>query len=130
MKIEIGMIKEILEVYDMNEFVSVFSKIIDILPEADIPFQGIKGRILQGESSQLVFMEIEPIGEVPPHTHGAQWGVVIEGEMELTIDGKTRTCRKGDHYFIAAGVVHSALFNSKVFVIDYFEDRDRYAVTK
>jgi len=30
--------------------------------------------------------DIDPIGEVPPHSHGAQWGVVVEGEMELTID--------------------------------------------
>jgi len=110
----------------MSSFSDVFSEIIAALPEADIAFEGVSGRILQGESSQLVFMEIEPIGEVAPHSHGAQWGVVISGEMELTIDGETKTYRKGDYYFIPSGVVHSARFNSKVFVLDYFEDRERY----
>jgi len=110
----------------MSDFVSIYSKIIDKLPEADISFRGVAGKILQGESSQLVFMEIEPIGEVPPHAHGAQWGVVIDGEMELTIGGETKIYRKGDHYFIPAGVMHSARFNSKVFVVDYFEDKNRY----
>ncbi|MCZ6820929.1 MAG: cupin domain-containing protein [Calditrichaeota bacterium] len=68
----------------------------------------------------------ESIGEVPPHAHGAQWGVVIDGEMELTIGGETKIYRKGDHYFIPAGVMHSARFNSKVFILDYFEDKNRY----
>ncbi len=110
----------------MPDFISIYSEIINKLPEADIPFNGVSGKILQGENSQLVFMEIEPIGEVPPHSHGAQWGVVIEGEMDLTIAGETKTYKKGDHYFIPAGVVHSATFNSKVFVMDYFEDKNRY----
>ncbi len=103
----------------MLDFVSIYSEVIDKLPEADISFNGVSGKILQGENSQLVFMEIEPIGEVPPHSHGAQWGVVIDGEMELTIGGETKTYRKGDHYFIPSGVIHSATFNSKVFVMDY-----------
>ena len=41
-------------------------------------------------------MEIEPIGKVSEHTHSAQWGIVVEGEMELTIGGATKTYKKGD----------------------------------
>jgi len=73
-------------------------------------------------------MEIDAIGEVPPHSHGAQWGVVLKGEMLLTIGGIAKSYKKGDSYYIPAGVVHSADFKTKVFVIDFFADKDRYAV--
>lgn len=96
------------------------------LPEADISFEGVSGRLLQGDRGSVVFMEIAPIGVVPPHAHGAQWGIVVEGEMELTIGGQTRTYRRGDRYYIPAGTQHSATFKSRVFVIDFFAERDRY----
>ena len=88
----------------MNDF---FPEIIRRLPEADIPFEGVRGWLSQGEDHQLVFFEIEAIGEVAEHTHGAQWGTVFEGEMDLSIGGETFTCRKGDSYFIPPQVPHS-----------------------
>lgn len=105
---------------------SIFPEIITNLPEANITFKGIRGWLSQGDNHQIVFMEIEPVGKVAEHSHGAQWGIVAEGEMSLTIDGETRTYRKGDYYFIPAGVVHSAEFHSKTFVIDFFADKERY----
>ena len=99
---------------------------IQSLPEADIPFKGVRGRLFQGADHQIVFFDIEPIGEVAPHSHGAQWGVVFEGEMELTIGGESTTYRRGDRYFIPAGVVHSARFNTKTRLMDFFADADRY----
>ena len=109
----------------MNPF---YPDIISTLPEADIPFEGVKGWLSQAEDHQIVFFEIEPIGEVTSHKHGAQWGVVFEGEMELTISGETETYRKGDQYYIPAGVLHSATFRQKTFIMDVFADKDRYAV--
>jgi quercetin dioxygenase-like cupin family protein len=104
----------------------VFPAIITSLPMARIPFKGIKGWISQAEDHQVVFMEIEPIGEVAPHAHGAQWGIVIEGEMILTIGGMSKAYRKGDHYFIPEDVVHSATFNEKTWVMDFFNEPRRY----
>lgn len=103
-----------------------YPEIIRTLPEADIPFDGVRGWLSQSDDHQLVFFEIEPIGEVPEHKHGDQWGVVFEGEMELTMNGETRTCRKGDSYFIPAGVLHKATFREKTFLMDFFADRERY----
>ena len=108
----------------------IYPDVITNLPEADIPFPGVRGRLSQGEDHQVVFFDIEPIGEVPPHSHGEQWGVVIDGEMDLTIAGQTRTYRKGDSYHIPAGVVHGATFRTPVRVIDVFADRDRYSAKK
>ncbi len=96
------------------------------LPLADIPLEGVVGRLSQAADHQVVFFEIEPVGEIPPHSHGEQWGIVVEGEMELTIGDETRTYGPGDSYHIPAGVVHSATFNTRVRAIDFFADRDRY----
>ena len=104
----------------------LYPEMIESLPEADIPFNGVAGKLLQAGDYQVVFMVIEPIGEVAPHSHGAQFGFVLEGEMDLTIDGKTETKKKGDHYFIPAGVVHSASFRTRVHVMDMFAEPDRY----
>lgn len=103
-----------------------YPEIIKNLPEADIDFTGVRGWLLQGKDHQLVFFDLQPIGEISPHSHGAQWGIVIEGEMDLTIGGVTRTCKKGDSYFIPEGVVHSAVFKKRTWALDFFSDRDRY----
>ena len=108
----------------------IYPELIRNLPEADIPQEGVKGKILQGENHQIVFFEIEPIGEVPPHSHGEQWGIVVDGEMHITIDGETRILKKGDSYHIPRGVVHSAVFKTKFYAIDFFEDKDRYQIRK
>ena len=101
---------------------------IQELPEADVPFPGVRGRLLQGPGQQLLFFDIDPIGEIKPHSHGAQWGVVLDGEMELTIGDETRTYRKGDTYYIPADVVHSAVFKTRFRAIDFFAEPDRYLV--
>ena len=108
----------------------IYGDFIRELPEADIPFEGVSGWLSQSGDHQVVFMEIEAIGEVAEHKHGAQWGIVVEGEMELVIGGVHRTCRKGDSYYIPAGVLHSAVFRKKSWIIDVFADRDRYKPKK
>jgi quercetin dioxygenase-like cupin family protein len=107
-----------------------YPEMICSLPQADIPFRGVKGWILQGQAQQLVFLEIEPIGEVTEHTHGAQFGIVLDGEMSLTIGGQKQRYRKGDTYFIPAETPHSAVFHSKVHVIDLFGEPSRYKEKK
>jgi len=109
---------------------SPFPRLITKLPQANIAFKGVKGWLSQAKDHQLVFMDIAPIGEVAPHAHGAQWGIVVEGEMELTIGGKKHVFRKGDSYFIPKGTVHSARFTTRTFVIDFFADRNRYRPKK
>ena len=103
-----------------------YPDIFEALPDIDVPLDGVRGKLLQAGEWQVVFFEIEPIGEIPPHTHGAQWGVVLEGEMELTVDGRTETMKKGDTYFIPSGAVHSATFKTRFRAMDLFTEPDRY----
>lgn len=100
------------------------------LPEIDIPLKGIRGWLLQSKDKQAVFFDIEPIGEMPRHSHCAQWGIMVEGEMVLTIEGQPRKLGKGDWYYIPQGAVHSATFLSRVNVIDVFDDPQRYRMKK
>ena len=45
-------------------------------------------------------MEFENDVVVPDHSHESQWGVVLSGEIELTVEGRKNTLKKGDTYFI------------------------------
>lgn len=103
-----------------------YPKMIMDLPEVDIGLEGVKGWLLQGTDKQVVFFDIEPIGRIPEHSHGEQWGVVIEGEMELVVNGVKKRYRKGDCYHIPAGALHSATVRTKFKAIDFFADVNRY----
>ena len=108
---------------NLNNF---YPEMINNLPEADINFKGARGWISQSEDHQIVFFDLEPICKVPEHSHKAQWGIVIEGEMELTKGGETKTYKKGDYYFIPESVIHSAIFKRRTRVIDFFNEKNRY----
>jgi quercetin dioxygenase-like cupin family protein len=108
----------------------LFPSMIEKLPEIAIPLPGVCGRLFQGAEMQAVFFSVEAGGEISPHAHQAQWGVVLEGEMELTVDGQTRRYGRGDSYFIAAGAVHSIRMLTPLKVLDVFDEPDRYTVKK
>lgn len=96
------------------------------LPEIDVPLEGVRGWLMQAGERQVAFFDIQPVGNVPAHSHGAQWGIVIEGEMDLTIGGETKRYRKGDWYYIPEGVEHAASFPTRVNVIDVFNEPSRW----
>ncbi|MFQ5978245.1 MAG: cupin domain-containing protein [Candidatus Heimdallarchaeota archaeon] len=103
-----------------------YPTIIRRLPKADIPFPGIEGWLAQGEAFQVVYFEIKSPSSVAPHSHGAQFGIILKGEMSLTIEGKTLSYRKGDTYFIPTGAVHQAEFHTPAQTVDFFAEPHRY----
>jgi quercetin dioxygenase-like cupin family protein len=105
---------------------NVFPDPILKLPLADIPIQGLKAYLSQANTHQILFMEFSEDIEVPGHTHESQWGVVLRGRIELTIDGVHHVFEKGDHYFIPAGVVHSAKIYAGYADVTFFNQPDRY----
>jgi hypothetical protein len=100
---------------------------MDGLPEVDTSFTGLEGRLLSSPHGQAVFFRADGEFEVPPHAHGAQWGIVVAGNLELTVDGETGTYVPGETYDIPAGAEHSARFEAGTSVIDVFQDPDRYS---
>ncbi len=98
------------------------------LPEADIPLKGIKAYLSQGEDHQIIFMMFDEDVELPEHTHESQWGVVLEGKIELVINGEKNIYTKGDRYFIPSGVKHYGKIYAGYFDMTYFNQKDRYKV--
>jgi quercetin dioxygenase-like cupin family protein len=105
-----------------------FPEIITKLPEADIPIEGVNSHLFQGQNQQFVFMSFEKDAEVPEHSHEGQWAVILDGEIELTIDGKKYTFKKGDTYYIPKGVKHSARIKKGYKDLTLFDQKDRYKV--
>ena len=104
----------------------LFPKIITCLPQADIPIEGLTSYLLQGTNHQVISMSFEKDVEVPEHSHEAQWGIVIDGEIELTINGNKQIYRKGDTYFIPKNIPHSARIKAGYKDLTLFNQRDRY----
>jgi quercetin dioxygenase-like cupin family protein len=96
------------------------------LPLIDIKAEGVIGYLLQGQDSQTVFYELSEGSEVPPHSHEAQWGVMLDGEMELTVDGRRRVYTRGETYFIPTGTIHSGRAVTDCKVLDVFFTPARY----
>lgn len=109
---------------------SEFPGFVRSLPRADLPFEGLRGWLLQSDSGQVLFNESDIELSVPEHSHGSQWGTVINGKIELTIDGQTRIYSRGDSYFIPADTLHSARIYPGFRAVDYFADKDRYQLKK
>ena len=100
------------------------------LPEADIPIEGLKAYLAQGESYQILFMKFDRDVILPEHSHDSQWGIVLEGQIDLTINDKTVTYKKGDRYFIPKGVKHSGKIYAGYTDITFFNEKDRYKSKK
>jgi quercetin dioxygenase-like cupin family protein len=72
-------------------------------------------------------MQFEKDVDFPEHTHEAQWGVVLSGEINLIIDGKGYTFKKGDNYYIPKDIRHSGHIKVGYSDITYFNQKDRYS---
>ena len=55
---------------------------------------------------------------------------MLEGRIDLVIDGQERTLGKGDQYFIPRGVKHSARVHAGYVDVTFFNEKDRYRVRR
>ena len=79
-------------------------------------------RLIWGERVMLSHVTAQPHSTLPTHRHPhEQAGIVIEGELKLTIGNETRLCKKGDAFTIPGNVEHSAVCGDKpTVVLDVF----------
>ncbi|MCP4263014.1 MAG: cupin domain-containing protein [Planctomycetes bacterium] len=106
----------------------VFPEPIRCLPQADIPLSGLKAYVSQSDSHQILFMKFDEDIEVPEHSHEDQWGVVLEGKIDLEIDGIKKTYTKGDQVFIPKDAKHSAKIYAGYADISFFNEKERYKI--
>ena len=107
-----------------------FPDFIKAFPGIAVPFAEdvVQTAAVKSDAGLVAFFTFLKDMELPMHAHGAQWGTVIEGEIEFTIGGETMIYRPGDSYLIPAGVMHGAMIKAGTRVIDVFEEADRYAL--
>lgn len=86
--------------------------IIEDLPEVDLQMDGLHGRMLVSGDFRVLLMYAESEVVVPSHHHGAQWGMVLGGSMELTIGDTTQTYHRGESHYIPANVDHDAVLHA------------------
>ena len=105
---------------------NIFPEPILKLPVADIPLEGCTAYLVQGKAQQILFMTFTKDVKLPEHSHQAQWGIVLSGKIELTINDTTKTFSQGDTYYIPAGTKHSATIFAGYADITYFAEKQRY----
>jgi quercetin dioxygenase-like cupin family protein len=108
----------------------IFPESIKNLPEADIPIEGLKAYLSQSEKHQVLFMEFKKDVDLPEHSHASQTGFILEGKIDLVIDGEKYTYIKGDRYYIPEGIKHSAKIYAGYADITFFSEPNRYSVKK
>jgi len=96
------------------------------LPKAEMPFEGAKGYLLQGENQQVIFMEFEKDVDIPEHSHESQWEIVVNGKVDYYEGWQKYTYTKGDKFFIPKDVKHSAKVYSGYASVAFFDQKDRY----
>ncbi|MHA2008253.1 MAG: cupin domain-containing protein [Promethearchaeota archaeon] len=106
----------------------VFPEPILNLPQADIPLEGAKAYLAQGDNYQILFMKFEKDVILKAHSHESQWGVILEGKIDLIIGDKKKQFIKGERYFIPKGIKHSAKIYKGYADITYFSQKDRYKI--
>jgi quercetin dioxygenase-like cupin family protein len=69
---------------------------------------GMRSRVESGSHLTMAFMEIAPNKEGTAHDHPFdQCGIVVEGEIEMSVGEEKKLLRALETYFIPAGVSHN-----------------------
>lgn len=91
----------------------------DILPKELA--QGLTGYYAHGEQMTMGLVEIEKGSILPEHKHvQEQITYIIEGQLDMTIDGKLYSLTNGMYFVIPSNTLHSAIAITDCKVIDAF----------
>jgi quercetin dioxygenase-like cupin family protein len=83
---------------------------------------GIKRKVMAYDDQMMVVkvaFEAGGIGAMHSHPH-TQASYVASGKFDITIDGKTKTLKGGDVYFVPSDLVHGAVCLEAGELIDVF----------
>jgi quercetin dioxygenase-like cupin family protein len=90
---------------------------------------GVRIQVVTGEKLMFSRVVIEPGAVVPSHNHPhEQFGLVLEGDGDFTIDGESRHVVAGDYYAIPGGIQHSVTAGAQggVFLDVFGPPREEY----
>ncbi|MEM6643292.1 MAG: cupin domain-containing protein [Bacteroidota bacterium] len=90
-----------------------------INPTEKIP--GFHGKFVHMEGFTLAFWEVKKGSRLPEHSHSnEQSSQVIDGEFELTINGKKEVFKSGEVATVPSNAVHSGRAITDCQIIDTF----------
>jgi quercetin dioxygenase-like cupin family protein len=111
-----------------EQFSSLLPADVLSLPRVVVPIDGVAGFALSDDQKQVVFFVFEEGVSFPDHSHCAQRGTVLAGEMVMEIEGRTNLYQQGDHYHVPKGVHHRTVFSQRTVLVDMSDDPRRYPV--
>ncbi len=93
-----------------------------------VPFKGYHGKMIHTDTMTVAHWEIEANHLLPEHSHPQEQIVnMMEGEFELTVEGKPILMRPGDVFVIPGDVPHSGRPITHCRIIDVWHPaRDDY----
>jgi len=99
-----------------------YPPLIRSLPTFDGPFEAYQ---LNADDSKVLFASYPAGTVIKPHTHDTDnVGIITQGELILTMDGKTITITPGNWYHVPAHKTHSAVFEVDTSEIEFwFEEK-------
>jgi len=84
-------------------------------------FPGFQGRFVHSENMTFAYWDIEAGAVLSEHSHPhEQVASIIEGELELTVNGETKVLRPGSVAIIPSDATHSGRAITRCQVIDVF----------
>jgi quercetin dioxygenase-like cupin family protein len=100
---------------------------LEVIPVREV-FPGFRGQFLHSETMTLAYWSIDAGSILPAHSHPHEQVVnMLEGELELVVDGAAHMLRVGDVFMIPGNVVHSGQAITFCKVLDVFSPvRDDY----
>jgi quercetin dioxygenase-like cupin family protein len=95
-----------------------FPSLIRNLPEFDGPFDAFK---LEAKDCDVLFASYPAGTTIPPHQHETEnVGLITDGELILTLEGKETRYETGQWYHIPAHAVHAARFERSTSEIEFW----------
>jgi quercetin dioxygenase-like cupin family protein len=95
-----------------------FPKLLRSLPPFEGPFDAYK---LEAKNCDVLFASYPGGTVIKAHSHDTEnVGVITQGELILSVDGRETRYRAGDWYHLAAHVVHSARFDVETSEIEFW----------
>jgi len=93
-----------------------FPDLLSNLPKFEGPFEAFK---LAAKNCDVLFASYPAGTTIPPHNHETEnVGVITQGELILTLDGKETRYGPGMWYHVAARATHAARFEKETSEIE------------
>ena len=92
---------------------------------------GCTAHVAWGQHIMFSLFILQPNSEMSLHSHhNEQMGIILEGEIEVTIGNETKLMKKGDVYLIPSDIPHGGRTHiESVMILDAFSPpREEYKI--